>query len=105
MSIDFEELEGSPRICLSRRDMTGVRIFKINWADWPAFVGELWGCWIVVGSQATYVATANFYGLPGMLPSDIRIDPFQPESPLDSPISLAGFQVNYNYARVTVTYK
>ena len=105
MPTDFEELEGSPRIALSRRDMTGVRIFKINWADWPAFVGELWGYWIAVGDQITYMPTSSFYGLPGMWPSDIQIDPFQPDSPLESPISLAGVQVNYNFARVTVTYK
>jgi hypothetical protein len=105
MPVDFEELEGSPKISVSRRGMSGVRVFKINWSDWPDFLGELWGYWVAVGGQSTYTPAASFYGLPGMWPSDIQVDPFQPDSPLESSISLAGSQANYNYARVTVTYK
>src|SRR5580698_7301641 len=105
MAVDFEELEGSPKIAVSRRDMSGVRVFKINWSDWPDFVSELWGYWVALGGQTTYMPAASFYGIAGMWPSDIQIDPFQPDSPLESSISLAGSQVNYSYARVTVTYK
>ncbi len=104
MPVDFEELEGSPKISLSRKELIGVRSFKINWADWPAFVGAIWGYWLVIGDSVSYVQTSNFYGLPGLSPSDLQIEPFQPESPLPSLISLAGFQTNYAYARVTVKY-
>ena len=68
MPVDFEELEGSPKISLSRKELIGVRSFKINWADWPAFVGAIWGYWLVIGDSVSYVQTSNFYGLPGLSP-------------------------------------
>jgi len=105
MTLQMEELEGSPTIRLNRKEMIGTRIFKVDWADWPTFVELVWGVWQNVGSATTYIPASSFYGLPGMWASDIDIVPFQPDSPLGGPVSLGGIQVGYNWAKITVTYK
>lgn len=104
MPVEFEELEGSPQIRLSRQELTGLRIFKIAWSDWPAFIADLWGYWLAVGDSVIYVAGSSFAGLPGLWPSDIRIEPFQPDSPLPGTVSLSGLQNVYADAKVTVQY-
>ena len=105
MTLQMEELEGSPTIRLNRKEMIGTRIFKVDWADWPTFVELVWGVWQNVGSATTYIPASSFYGLPGMWASDIDITPLQPDSPLGGSISLGGIQVGYNWAKITVTYK
>lgn len=97
--ISFEELEGSPEIHGDDDGVRATRRFKIFWADWPSFVGELMGQYAIQYNGATvpFWVPANppnpssvvvyspaqvaFPGFPNAFVSGFKVQPFQPESP------------------------
>ncbi len=81
MPIAFEELEGSPKLAVSEEGMTAWRSFRVAWADWPAFCGELIGSYRVVGGTFVFTAPLEFPGFPNLVVSDILLEPFDPASP------------------------
>jgi hypothetical protein len=107
MPAQFEELEGSPKLAVSEQGMTAWRSFRVAWADWPAFCGELIGSYQVVGGTFVFTEPLEFPGFPNLVVSDIQLEPFDPASPDGTGVGTLGAAPNaYSAggARVTATY-
>lgn len=97
--VEFEELEGSPRIRCNEDGLSGMRRFKlVKFTDWPTFMADLVGQYSMTdaggnpinfwqtGAIVTYSpAQASFPGYDNCLVSDVEVLPFQPESPDNRP--------------------
>lgn len=106
--IQFEELESSPRIRADQQGVTAVRMFRVNWADYDAFCGELMGIYRNVAGSIVYGPALPF---PGgnldLIVDEIDVEPFDGSSPNGSTIvSLTqGISTHANGAKVTATYR
>jgi hypothetical protein len=107
MSVSFEELEGSPRLSVNESGITAWRSFRVAWADWPAFCGELIGSYRVVGGSFIFTAPLEFPGFPNLVVSDIQVEPFDPACPDGTGVgTLAATPNQYTAggARIAVMY-
>lgn len=107
MTIDFEELAGSPRIQASQQGVVAVRSFRVAWQDWPALVRLLLGTGRVVGQATRLVRPPAFPGLRNLMVTDVAVEAFDPESPDgQGDVTLVGRTNGYaGGARLTVTYR
>ena len=76
MSVAFEELEDSPRIHIREQGTLATRVFRVAWDDWRQFVEALLGSYQIVGCSYVFVPPLEFPGLPNLVVSDVRIEPF-----------------------------
>jgi hypothetical protein len=79
--IQFEELDGSPRITINQQGVLATRSFKVGWTDWQNFAKELIGIWRIIGAATQFVSPIAFPGLPNLIVSEVHVEPFQPDSP------------------------
>lgn len=108
MPIPFEELAGSPRLRVTDEATIAQRVFRVAWADWPAFVGELVGGYALVGGAFVFTLPIEFPDLPNLVVAEIDVEPFVPDRPIGDEVSTLTSGVN-RYpdagAQVTATYR
>mgnify|MGYP007059386626 CR=1 FL=1 len=107
MSVTFAELAGSPRGQLADGDFVGQRRFLIAWADWPAFLVEIYGGPQVVGASVAMGTPATFPGVPQAIATDVSFAPLDGDDPVKpGEITLTnGSAATYDNAVVRVTYR
>ncbi len=107
MPVTFEELEGSPTFNFDDGKFTGTREFKVDWENWPTFIGELYGVYSLTGGTVTSTSPATFPGVPQAICTDARGGPQRGLAPTKSgEITLTnGNAVTYPHAFITATYK
>lgn len=105
----FEELENSPKIRISRQSgLEATRVFRVDYADWEKFVGEIYGVYRSVSGTLAYTKPITFPGEnPYILADDVSIEPFDGSNPDGTNIlSLStGLPTYSNGAQITVNYK
>jgi hypothetical protein len=107
MPVAYEELEGSPRLRINDAGVSAVRVFRVAWADWPAFARSLIGHYQLIGGALHYVPALPFPGLLNLIADELAIEPFDPRNPSgDVSQTLDGATNAYSGgARVTATYR
>lgn len=107
MPVSFEELAPSPVLHVTRRGQgsSGTRIFLIDWADYPEFLGDILGRQYVVGGEVVIdTAVSTFPGAPKLIADEVSIESFD-ERPGSHAVSLSGTHNSYQKAKVTVQYR
>ena len=108
MAIDFEELEGSPKIEVGSEATRAQRKFRIAWSDWPEFSRLVVGGWKKTGKTFRRLEPLAFPGFPDVTVSEITIEPFDQFAPSGEQIeSLRRGTNSYptGGARVVVKYR
>ncbi len=108
MAIDFEELQGSPRLRIGQGESIAQRVFRVAWDDWQAFSESLVGGWRETGGAYTYLSPIAFPGLSQFYVDDLEIDPFDPGNPVGDQVESVARGTNIYPAagaRVTATYR
>lgn len=106
--IQFEELEGSPRIRGDSQGITAVRMFRVDWGDYTAFVGELAGLYRNIAGSIVFDRPLPFPGgNTDLLVDEVEVEPFDGSNPIGTSIlSLTQGLPSYsNGAKVTATYR
>jgi len=108
MAIVFEELAGSPVVTITPTGTVAVRTFRVAWADWQDFAHLLVGRYRTVHCAFVFVRPMEFPGMPNLVVSDLKVEPFDPENPDGSAITTITRGTN-TYpdagAKITATYR
>lgn len=106
--ISFEELENSPRIRGDSQGITAVRMFKVDWSDYQAFVGELAGLYQNIAGSIVFGKPLQFPGgNTDLLVDEVEVEPFEGSSPVGTSIVnlTQGCSTYSTGAKVTATYR
>jgi len=105
--ITFQELEDSPRIKIKLNATTATRKFLVAWDDWKDFAIELLGSYTVTGTTTNITPPIEFPGVDNLIPIDVDVSPFMPDSPTGTvSVTLDGQHNEYAAgAVVTVSYE
>jgi hypothetical protein len=106
--VSFEEISDSPQLTISAKatQISAVRKFLIDWADYPTFITQLLGGWSITGTGAAQSYPPSvFPGWPQLLADNVNMVPFD-DAVQSQTISNASNAHNaYTKALVTVNYK
>jgi len=107
MTVAYEELQGYPRCSMSNGRFNGVRVFRVAWADWPEFYGQLFGTFSYSTSGgATITLPATYPGVNYTYVTDVSVEGVGKitSGVLSGNGSLSNASNEYAYADVTCTY-
>jgi hypothetical protein len=107
--INFEELEDSPKLHFGARGCTAVRMFKVPWANYEAFVEELMGVSLDFAGAVNLTPGIPFPGnRTNLFCEDIDVEPFGGENaaPTGTAVTTlaSGTNTYDNGARITARY-
>jgi len=108
MTVEFEELEGSPRFEVRDDETVAIRHFRVMWSSWRTFVRELLGQYEIRGGQYHFVPPTGLDGFPHLLVSEVMVEPFDPASPYGAHVRSLGKGTNdypLGGAKVTAIYR
>lgn len=104
MAVEYEELEGSPKLKITKEGQSAQRVLRVAWDDIDDFVSETFGIIYGAGETTVRQPPVPFPGKPWLFPESIDIEPMDGENPRGT-----GPDGSCSYphagARVTVGYK
>ena len=96
----IDEIQGSGRLSISQNGMTGIRIARCAWNNWPGAVLGLMGTPVWYNGFIAILGRESWPGLPGLLVDSVDVEP------LGTMINSGWYDgPSYNYAKLTINYK
>jgi hypothetical protein len=107
MTVNYEELAGSPQIAITQQGATAVRSFRVGWDDWQAFARTLLGSYGDIGGTARVAQPVAFPGFANLFVAEITVEPFDPDSPDGRTVFALETDTNAyrSGAKITAVYK
>lgn len=105
ITVDFEELEGSPTEGFNSVGFEATRVLKCAWADRLVLASQLKGGTFVTGGSAVYFKPYAYSAFTAARVDSVGVVPFDDNHPVAAGVGSGTQTASYSFAKLTVLYK